>query len=234
VLEREHLERMTLAVLRRCLAALEIRLDLVPSWRGAELARLLDERHAAMQARLAERLRRWGWQVFVEVSFNHYGDRGRVDLVAYYPPLGLLLIGEVKSEIADAQGLLGTLDVKLRLAAHIAARLGLPRPTRVLPLLLVPDAPTARRRIRRLTPLFARFSLRGRAAAHLLRRPDPRTLEGVTGLLVFSNQSYAHGGSTKSVGTQRVRRTGSTPSVAGPPSGAVAARRPTCAPDDSI
>jgi hypothetical protein len=197
---------MNLAVLRACLAVLEIRLDLVPSWRGAEMARLLDEQHARLQAALANRLRQWGWQVFVEVSFNYYGDRGRVDLVAYFPPLRLLLIAEIKSEIADAQGLLGSLDVKIRLAERIATQLRLPRPALVVPLLLVPDTSTVRRRITRLAPLFERFSLRGRAATKMLRRPDPALLDAASGLLIFSNRSYARGGSVKSLGRQRVRR----------------------------
>lgn len=73
---------MTTQTLRRCLDALEVSLDLVPRWRGGGLDRLLDQDHAALQAAWADRLRRWKYDVRVETSFNHYGDRGRIDLLA--------------------------------------------------------------------------------------------------------------------------------------------------------
>ena len=78
VLERGHSERMTLETLRRCLAVLEIRLDLRPQWRGAEMERFLDREHAAAQAGWAALLRRLGWLVRVERSFSRFGERGRV------------------------------------------------------------------------------------------------------------------------------------------------------------
>jgi transcriptional regulator with XRE-family HTH domain len=114
--ERGHVDRMSLAVLRACLDVLEIRLDLVPRWRGADLDRLRDEAHAGLEAAWKRRLERWGWQVSAEVSFNHYGDRGRVDLLAWHAVNRLLLVVEVRSEVADVQALLGALDVKIRVA----------------------------------------------------------------------------------------------------------------------
>ena len=42
MLERGLIRRMAVETLRDCLAVLEIRLDLVPMWRGADLGRLLD------------------------------------------------------------------------------------------------------------------------------------------------------------------------------------------------
>jgi hypothetical protein len=38
------------------------------------------------------------WQVVVEYTFNHYGDRGSVDVVAWHAGAGALLLVEVKSE----------------------------------------------------------------------------------------------------------------------------------------
>ena len=44
--ERGQLDGMPLATLRRIAAALDIRVDLVPRWRGADLDRLLNAGHA--------------------------------------------------------------------------------------------------------------------------------------------------------------------------------------------
>ena len=39
-------------------------------WRGGDLDRLLDEAHAGLVERVAQLLRRLGWQVLVEVSYT--------------------------------------------------------------------------------------------------------------------------------------------------------------------
>ena len=176
-------------------------MDLVPRWRGSGLDRLLDEDHAALQAAWAARLRRWGYDVRVEASFNHYGDRGRIDLLAWHAERRLLLIGEIKSELVDAQGLLGPLDVKVRLGGRVAESLGWGRPRKVLPLLVMRDSSTTRDRLRRMDPLFAAFSSRGRRAVGCLRHP-----ERISGpLLVLSDLRTAAQGSLIRVGGQRVR-----------------------------
>lgn len=41
------------------------------------------------------------------MSFNHYGDRGRYDILAFHPPTGILLVVEVKTGIGDVQATLG-------------------------------------------------------------------------------------------------------------------------------
>ena len=61
-----------------------------------------------------------GWSVRPEVSFNHYGDRGRVDLLAFHAASGVALVIEVKGSIGDLQDALGRLDVKLRLGRSLA------------------------------------------------------------------------------------------------------------------
>lgn len=190
---------------------LEVRLELVPSWRGADLSRLLDEAHATIQATWKARLERWGWQVWAEVSFNRYGDRGRIDLLAWHPVRRVLLVVEIKTEIADSQALLGGLDVKVRLAPHVARSLGLGAPLLVVPLLVVAEGTTNRDRIGRLGPLFARFALRGRAAIGWLRRPGDSALAG---LLVFTDSRYANRGSVRRVAPHRIRRRAAAASVA--------------------
>lgn len=195
--------------MRACLAVLEVRLDLVARWRGGSLDRLRDAGHAALAAAWKRRLERWGWQVWVEVSFNHYGERGRVDLVAWHPIHRLLLVVEVKTEIADVQALLGGLDIKRRVAPAIARGLRIASVAGAVPLLVVADGTTNRERVRRLAPLFSLFTLRGREAVQWLRRPSAAPV----GMLVFTDLRFATGNSVTSVGPHRVRRRGGTPSV---------------------
>jgi len=164
LVERGHLSRLTLNVIRRCLDAVEARVDLTARWRGAELDHLLDEQHSWLQAAWKARLERWDWDVRAEASFNRFGDRGRIDLLAWHRPTGVLLVSEIKTEIADAQGLLGGLDVKVRNGRFLARDLGWDRHIAVAGGLIVTDRTTNRQRVDRLAPLFARFHPRGRAA----------------------------------------------------------------------
>jgi hypothetical protein len=126
-------------------------------------------------------LRDAGWIVEPEVSFNHYGDRGRIDVFAYHPALRLLLVIEVKTKIDDAQDVIGRLDVKRRVAATLARDRGW-RVTTVIPGLLVMEGRTARRRISTHTALFAGFEVRARAAIAWLKRP---TVPPPPGILAF-------------------------------------------------
>jgi transcriptional regulator with XRE-family HTH domain len=207
-LERGKLDRMTLGTLRACLEALEVRLDLVPHWRGTDLARQRDASHAALQSVWKRRLERWGWQVWAEVSFNHYGDRGRVDLLAWHPVNRLLLIIEIKTEVDDVQALLGSLDVKCRLAPKIARSLSLSADMGI-PMLVIADGSTNRDRVRRLAPLFSRFELGGRGGLSWLRKPTTAP----TGLITFTDLRFATGSRVKPLGSHRVRLAGSRLSV---------------------
>jgi hypothetical protein len=208
---------MTIDVLRRCAAVLEVTLDIVPRWRGADLAHLMDEDHATLQAAWADRLRRWGWEVRVEVSFSQYGDRGRVDLLCWHPVHRVLLIGEVKGELVDVQALLGGLDVKVRVGPRLGRNAGWPAPALTAPLLIVRHRTTARARIARLAPLFANYVHRGRAAVGCLRHPERL----VGGLLILSDLPIAAEGRAKRLGSHRVRVRRASSGVA-----SVAAPRP--------
>jgi len=200
-LEGGHFEQLSLGTLRACLAAIEVKVDLIPHWRGAELDRLLDEDHSAIASRFHQRLQASRWEVRAEVSFNHFGDRGRVDLLAWHATTRALLIVEVKTEIADAQRLLGSLDVKARLAPVLAKAAGWPTPQRVAVLLLVAESTTNRRRIGRLEPLFSRFRRRGVAARRWLKQPVPLPEP----MLVFTNLPPAHGRHPRRVSPTRIR-----------------------------
>jgi len=77
-----------------CAVAEEIEADLAVSlrWRGPKLARLLDRRHARLQNRIVQRLVGAGWDTRVEDSFNHFGERGSVDILAWRADCRALLI----------------------------------------------------------------------------------------------------------------------------------------------
>lgn len=198
LIERSHLDRTSLHTLRRVAAVLDIRLDVVARWRGD---RLLNSRHAA----LADAVTRWlgrldGWTVAPEVSFAIYRERGWIDLLAWHAPTRTLLVIEIKTDIIDIHNLVGTMDVKTRLAAKIG------RERRwhaaVVASWVVIGAPTARRRVADHAALLrAAFPQDGRTMRRWLRQPSG----SVAALSFFS---YGSGGSARSTirGSQRVRR----------------------------
>jgi hypothetical protein len=117
VLRMEHgrMDRMTLRSTRAVAAALGIELHLVPrSIRGGAIDRQIDRRHAALVDQLLALLAVAGWEVSTEYSFNRFGDRGCVDVLAWYPDRRALLVVEVKSELRDVQETLRALDIKRR------------------------------------------------------------------------------------------------------------------------
>jgi transcriptional regulator with XRE-family HTH domain len=172
---------------------------------GGDASRLLDADHARVQSAWAERLRRHGWHVSVEVTFNHYGDRGSIDILAWHPGERVLVVAEVKTVIVDAQELLASIDRKTRVAVVLARRHGW-RPAAIVPALLVREGASARRRIGEHAPLFARFNLAGRAAQAWLRRPS--VLPSVpSGIVCFTNLSDARSGDRRRAGRQRIRLT---------------------------
>jgi hypothetical protein len=177
-LERDQVKSMTLGSLDRVVTALGATVQVQVRWQGERLDQLLDAAHAAIQQTTADLLAGFGWIVRVEVSFNHYGDRGRVDVLALHAATRTLLVIEVKSGIGDIQETLGRLDVKTRLGSTIAATVGW-HPAAVVPALVIGDSRSARRIIASHAPTFDRFAVRGRQARAWLRRPDGAVPSGV-------------------------------------------------------
>ena len=170
-LERGQLGSLRLEHVETLLTALGARLDLRVFWNGPELDRMLDEAHAALGGAVKRRLERWGWLVRVEVSFSRYGERGRVDLLAFHPGTGTLVVIELKTDLVDVQALLGSLDVKTRLARGIAERFGWQVRT-VVPAIVWLEHSATRKRLARVSTLFDAYSLRGRSAITWLRQPS--------------------------------------------------------------
>ncbi|MGH2401912.1 MAG: helix-turn-helix domain-containing protein [Candidatus Limnocylindria bacterium] len=158
------------------------RVDLRIQWNGPELDRLLDAAHAALGASVKRRLERWGWVVRVEVSYSHYGERGRIDLLAWHPATGILVVIELKTALVDIQALLGSLDVKVRLARNVAERYGW-EVRGVVPAIVFAEDRAVRKRLVQFETLFDRFSVRGRSAISWMRKPG----EVPTGLLWFAS-----------------------------------------------
>jgi transcriptional regulator with XRE-family HTH domain len=172
-IEAGQASRYRLAVLQRHGDALGLRAEISVAGRGGEAVRLLDEEHAAVVEYVASILRNAGWLVDAEASFNHYGDRGRIDLLALHPESGTLLIVEVKTEVTDLQDLFGSLDVRERLAPRLAASRGW-TVRHVATLLAVADVERNRRTIRAHRTLFERFERHGMRVRAWVRRPRPR------------------------------------------------------------
>lgn len=143
---------------------------------------LADARHAELQNWLMHVLRRTGWIVEAEVSFNHYGDRGRIDVLAFNPVRACLLVVEIKTMLADAQDTVGRLDVKRRVAPKLASERGWAQTTTV-PALVFREDSTTRRRLAEHSALFAGYSLRGRSAMAWLRNPRPPMPRGLLAIV---------------------------------------------------
>ncbi len=110
------LDRLTIRMLRGIGAPLEVRLPFTPLWKGGEADQLRDRDHARLVEIVVATLRRYGWDVVVEYTFSHYGERGSIDIVAWHPETRTLLIVEVKTRIYDVQRLIAGVDRKARLA----------------------------------------------------------------------------------------------------------------------
>jgi transcriptional regulator with XRE-family HTH domain len=155
LVERGHLAGLTVASVRAVAGAVDVRLSFEPRWRGADLPRLMDERHAAIVGCAVGELRTMGWQVRVEYSFNWRGERGSVDVLAWHPDSRALLVVEVKTQIVDVQELLSTLDRKRRVVPSVVTGDLDWRPAFVGCLVALPEETRARAAIARHEAVFS-------------------------------------------------------------------------------
>jgi hypothetical protein len=168
-IERGHF--VSLPRLRAAAATLEVRIDLLARWRGGDLDRLVGGRHSAMAERVAGFVARGGWEVHPEVSFNHFGERGAIDLVGWNAGQAALLIVELKTELVDVGELLATADRRRRLVPHIAKERGW-APRHVGTWLVIADSRTNRRHVAsHRAVLRAAFPEDGRAVRGWLAEP---------------------------------------------------------------
>jgi transcriptional regulator with XRE-family HTH domain len=166
-------DELTIRSIERVARSLGARLQVLLSWNGESLDRLLDADHAALVERVADELRIAGWDVGVEASFAIGGERGSIDVLAFRASRATVLVVEVKSVVPDIQAMLSTLDRKARLAVRIAAGRGWTARS-VARILVIGDTRTARRRIERHRVIFATsFPARNVAVRRWLADPDP-------------------------------------------------------------
>jgi transcriptional regulator with XRE-family HTH domain len=153
----EHGWIVSLRVVQPHAAALDVRVDFRVVGRGADVARLTDEEHAAIVELLARAFRMAGWEVEVEASYSEYGERGRIDLVAYDPTTRTVVIVEVKTELADLQELFGGLDVNRRLVSAVCRPHGW-EVARTVTVLALASVEVNRRLVRQHSTLFSPFA----------------------------------------------------------------------------
>ena len=188
--ERGGVTGVTLPGVECITAALGASVHLQVRWRGEQLERLIDAAHASLQEATATLLGNGGWLVRPEASFNLYGDRGRVEILAFHPRANAALVVEVKSAIGDLQETIGRLDVKARIGLRLARTQGWTGAKHVVPCLVIADRRAARRIVDAHAALFRRYDLRGRAAGAWTRRP---THPAPAGLLWFADGQDSRG-----------------------------------------
>jgi hypothetical protein len=209
-IEHGEFEATSLRIVRGVAAAAGVSLPLAPRWRGPDLPKLLDEKHAAIVCCVVERLVALGWVALPEHTFSIYGERGSVDVLAWLPCARAVLVIEVKTVLVDLQDLLSTLDRKRRLATAIARDSGW-RPTTIGTLLVMPAETQARNSVEKYRPLFdVPYPARGRQVQRWLRSPS-RDLGGIW-FLNFTAGDTKH----RSGGSLRVRPARQSPADVGP------------------
>lgn len=203
--ERGHLASLSIASVRRLAAVLDVRVDLVPRWRGGDLDRMLNARHSRLHELVARRFAQVpGWNAAPEVSFAIRGERGIVDLLAHHATRDMLLVIELKTEIVDVNELLGTLDRKRRLAVLIATERGwrVGPATSVSVWLVVADSQMNRRRVlAHRTVLRSALPTDGRTMSGWLVRP-----RNPVRALSFSSDSHPGNARSGLASVRRVRR----------------------------
>ena len=171
-LEAGEIGRLRLDDLRGHFATLDARARLTVWANGADLDRLLDERHALVVEAGASAVRSYGWPLFNEITFSEYGERGSIDLFAADQARSAVFVGEAKSAWGSIEETNRTLDVKARLAPKVTQdRFGW-RPRYVAKVLMFPDDSTARRVASRFdVTLSGTYPARAREIRSWLRKP---------------------------------------------------------------
>jgi transcriptional regulator with XRE-family HTH domain len=188
-IEQGHAAAVTVETLEKVARPLGARVVCRLTWQGEGLDRLLDAGHAAIVEQVVRALGDAGWLVATEVSFNIWGERGSIDVLAFHPPTRILLVVEVKSVVPDVQATFVTLDRKVRLALEIARERGW-EAIAASKLLVIRDHRTARRRVEQHAATFGNaFPDRIARIRAWLRAPDVR--RPLRGLWFLSDESQA-------------------------------------------
>lgn len=172
-IENGRLATLTFARVNRLLVAMGGRLivDMTRPWLGDRPLQR-DPAHVRCVTYVRQRLERAGWLVMTEVEIGGDRSRGWIDLLAFDPRTGTVLVIEVKTEINDVGAIERALGWYEREAWAAARRNGW-RPRTVIGCLLVlaTDASDARIQVNRA--VFDRdFPLRWRDMVAILSGPS--------------------------------------------------------------
>lgn len=201
-IERGRVAGTAVGVLLRTAAVLDVRVEWSAWWRGGELDRMLNAGHAAMHEAVARDLVTAGWSIAPESTFSIYGERGVIDVLAFHEPTRALLVVELKTQIVDVQGLIGSVDRYRRVASTMARERGWVA-GEVSSWVLVRDTRTNRRRLSdHAAVLRAAFPEDGRRIRSWVARPGGRPIRALS----FLPDSRHMTGNAGSAGVQRVRR----------------------------
>jgi transcriptional regulator with XRE-family HTH domain len=153
-LERGLVEGLSIGTVRCVSRALGMPSLATLGWRGPEVDRLRDQRHAGLVERVGRMLVELGWRFEPEYTFNFYGERGAVDALAWHAERQTLLLGEIKTRIWDLQDLFSVLDRKRRIVPPLLERERKWRAVRVGVVLFMPERSTHRHLIERHSATF--------------------------------------------------------------------------------
>jgi transcriptional regulator with XRE-family HTH domain len=122
-IERGEVSDLPVGVVDRLFAALGVRY-----WLGTDLPHVIrlqsDFVHARCSVYASRRLTSSGWLVEREVEIGSDRSRGWIDILAFHPESGMLLIIEVKTEVHDLGAIERSLSWYRREALRAARRLG--------------------------------------------------------------------------------------------------------------
>lgn len=202
-IERGQVARLQVALLRDVFKALDASFDGVVGWRGGDLDRLLDEKHARIVEAVAGVLIAGGWEAIPEASYSEWGERGSIDLLAAHVASRAAAVIEIKSDLTSVEETIRKLDQKARLVATVLARKRFGWQPRVTGrVLVVPEDPRIRRLVTAHSVTFASaYPMRSRDLRRWLAAPR----EEAAGLW-FLTLKPAGIGSRKRGGPKRVRR----------------------------
>jgi hypothetical protein len=173
LIERGHLDRLSVAALRRAFGAVDARFQATVLWRGGDVERLVDLRHARIQVQVVHLLSAWGWQPFPEVSYARYGERGSIDVLALHRERRIAVVFEIKTEIGSLEATHRKHDEKVRLTPSICFERWGWRPALVARILVLRESPRLRRIVVSHRAMFdAFYPASSREVRRWLQTPD--------------------------------------------------------------
>lgn len=171
----------TLETLEKVFRGLDLDIEFIPNVRPVVLGgspRQRDAAHAILSGYVQRRLVAAGFLVRREVRIDSGRYHGWIDLLAFHPGSGTLLVIEIKTVIDDLGGIERTLDWYAREARGVAATIGW-QAKRVVPWLLVLATDDVDGQVRaNRDAINAAFPMRAAAMADLLADPASASSAG--------------------------------------------------------